>query len=779
MEQLKTEIVYVQDFPEGIKSFKLITQTINEEEILQFMKPFGNIAVRKYKNYILFFTEDLSEVYGIQLNSDVVDKNELSSTLNKLTYNFNKSKIFTSIILILVILFNSSLTSYGAISGSIEDNLTVFPGLENVAFRTSTAILEIKPRLADIEGSEYKTIGYSFDDPRPLETKKTLSSKGIHSAINKDLISAMLAYDVVNSLEQIRQSTGFNVTAEQVKSAIQLSLWKQSATVYREYQIQENSITDATVRSLSTTIDSWATNQVNNKRNNQLLLDLLLPESKPVLDASHAGKNVDTLNTTFGPYVINNKSTMQLTAELTGGVIIDQTGTIITEVKTGQTFYVVYPLTFTGSTDVKFVGKSVKYELAYSNSRVWLHQNINDVEVAFSLSTSIGSNGIFNINVFDSLTNMPLHGVEVAISNATSAISSGVTNEQGLLSVELPVSEYFITVKSPQGYITLEPMQVSLSFIGDIQNINIMLDRTEGIVNFYGVDASTLMSAGYSEAYVFRDGKAVKRLALQDGQCLAIPLEEGNYTAGIYKSTGSYSLSPLVSFSVIAGQSIDVVMNQVADTPQTTVQISDTKDKPYWKMSFYQGGSLWFSVNNKGIETFNLPFGEYQVIIESNDGLYKTAPFNFSVATTDSTITVPLVVGTESVTFNIVDTILKEPIPSLVVGVFDENHVLVQTGVLDTKGSITFSELTLYDVYYFNVISGPDSVSGYSKNGNRFLGRTNEFTLELYSRDEISTITAKDTMYRIPGYSFKGNYKYPEESYSTSSSKFKEEVSNS
>lgn len=770
MEQFKTQTIYDSDCPAGITSFKLVTPPINAQEILKFMKQFGNIAVAKHKNYILFFNEDLSEVYAMQLKHD-----SSPSPHDEPNVNFDKSKLFTSVLLTIVILFNSILISFGAVSGSMEDNLTLFPGLKNVSFRTATAMLEIEPRLVNVDSKDYQTIGYSFDDPRPLVTRKTLSSKGIHSAINKDLISAILAYDVVNSLEQIRQSTGFNITAEQVKSAIQLSLWKQSATVYREYQIQENSITDATVRSLSTEIDLWATNQVNNRRNNQLILDLLLPESKPVLDASHAGKNVDALNTTFGPYIINSKSTMQLIAELTGGVIIDQTGTIINEVQTGQTFYVVYPLAFTGSTEVKFIGKSIKYELGYSNNRVWLHQNIKNVEVAFSLSTSIGSNGIINFKVLDSLTNMPLQGVEIIISNATSSVSSGITNEHGLLSVELPVAQYSATVKSPQGYMGLDSMLVILSFIGDIQNVNIVLSRTEGTVNFFGVDASTLTNTGYSEAYVFREGKAIKRLALQEGQCLAIPLEEGDYTASIYKSTGGYSLSTLVSFSVLAGQSTDVIMNQVASTPRTTVQISDTKDKAYWKMSFYQGGSLWFSVNNKGVEDFNLPFGEYQVVVESNDGLYKSAPFSFQIATTDSTITVPLIIGTESVVFNIVDTVIKEPIPSLIVGVFDENHVLMQTGVLDARGSVTFSELILYNIYYFNVISGPDSVSGYSANGNRFLGKTDEFTIEFYSQEEISTVTAKDTMYRIPGYSFKGNYIYPEVPPNVASSGVKEE----
>lgn len=740
--------------------YLLITEDITKAQVVERLGSYGDISLESRNNLTLFYVDSISKVYGLKLKSDgeEIKTHKKKTDTNTLT----KSRTFISLIISFILTLSSINITQGAVNGKMEDNPKIYNSFQNVQFKTPTGVVNMPTYMTNIISKKYNEQAYSFNDPRKLVKGMTLGSDGLDKKINQDMVTGILLYPKIHSLPSIQQSTGLNVTEDQVVEAVQLSLWKQSNLAYNEFQVIETSISDSNVRTLSSAIDTWSSTQISTKPVNATLVNYILPAPKPVIEATSAIKETKDLYTIFGPYTVKSSPKMEMSVKAESGEIVDTSGNIRESIITGETFYVKYPSTFSGSSIISLDGMATHYTLAFNHGRVWLHKDFKPVVLEFNVSTAIGANGTLNANLTDVLTNMPIEGIQIDIKNSTTSITSILTDALGNISYQLPPGEYFLKINLSNDYNSLEDIPVKVNFIGDIQNINIKASRSEGIVNLYAVDATTLGSSGYAEAYVYQDNIPVKRLAFNNGECLGIMLPAGEYSSVIYKTTGDYSISDIVYFTVVAGQQLNVNILLNPNAVQTTLTLDDKKNSENWKMSFYKDSNFLFFLNTNGNVTIPFKNGAYQVIAETPNKSIKLSAFDFNIANIDSNITIPVEFGTDIVTLNFKDTILLEPIPFVVVGLFDEEHNLLQYKIADDNGTVVFDDIISFNVYFVNILAATNDVSGYSSNGNRFLGGNKEYDIVLYSTSEINSITSVDTIYHIPNVTYTGNYTYPE-----------------
>jgi hypothetical protein len=745
-------------FENGLECFKILGDVTRVHVLVELSRK-GGVYSYFLDGAIIYKVANTKYIQEVN-SSRAFPKEKLKQSDSS---NLPKSALFTVLILIAVLSMTNP-TVYGAVKDALSPDDASITALKNVVFTTPTGPFTTSAIIGKVKSDLYEDYAYSFDDPRPIQSEIAVITKNLDPRVNRDVLSAILAYSHVYALDQIRSNTGLGVTEEQVLAAIQLSIWKQSAIAYNNYKVNENSITDAMVRSLSTAIISWAASQAANKPVNSDILQILLPKAQPRIDASAAQRTVDDISIRFGPYTVRSGARIVLNVSINGGYVENYSGVQVSKIVSGETFYVVFPKEFSGKVSVNLTSTAVDYELVYGSSYVWLQQIHENVALSFELSAQLGSNGVLVVKVFDSNTQMPVPLVGVQIKSLNTVVSSQYTDTNGVAQQTLPVGEYTIKISPTEKYLEYDEVNASISFIGDVQTINIMLVSTEAVANFFAIDSSTLGSAGYTEALVYKsDGTPVKRLAFLDGTCRGIILEPGSYIISAYKTTGDYGISGRVPFIVQQGQAINVNLNLPPNTGNTTVSLENTYGKSGWKFTFYQDGAELFFIDSTGVEDVRLPFGAYQIKADSSDGVNKMPLYDFSVTALNEPVIIPSTVGDTTVTFSFIDTIYGEPIPELVVGIFDSRHHLIEYKRCDSNGRVDFTELRQYDPYYVNVVAAPPTVSGYSASGNKFLAVPGHHEIALYSITELSGVTQLDAIYRLPNVTYVGNYVYPME----------------
>jgi hypothetical protein len=674
-----------------------------------------------------------------------------------------KRNKLVSFLLIAVLVFYSTAIPVNANTTNLVDIPEALPALEQIVFRTATGDVTLTPLLAEAASAEYRTTAFSLANPVPLGRTVFARNQAIDSRLDNNLIAAILMYREVFTIEQIRTSSGLNVTEQQVLSAIQLALWRHALLGVNTHQIQEASVQDGVVRSLATVINTWATAQVGNRTHNTQMTDFIRPPANPRLSAQTAEMQTTQTHLVFGPYSFSSNVPIALTPRVTDGLIIDLAGNVLSGVNPGQTFFVALSADFSGTTTVILSGHSVQYRLRHSSDRVWLSQVFNPLSLSFNVGTVTGSTGSMEIFLFDDLTGLPQANTEIVIRSQGIIIHALRTGMNGRIMVDLPIGDYTLQVVSPPGFLPQDPLPFSIDFFGHLNFINLGVLRADGFVNFFAVNNSTLSSVLYAEALVYRDGTPIRRIAFNNGEALGFQFEPGEYSLSIYATRGGYSISGLLPFTVTAGHILDMVIPLVPNTPTTRLTVGDTLGRNNWTFQIYQGNELLFSVNNNGAEDFNLlPLTEYQVIARTQCNTHVLPAFHFVVPLNDSTVVVPVLRGTESVSFQFVDTVVGEPIPNIVIGVFDEQHRLIEHKAADALGRVRFDNLVWGHIYYVNVIAAPLQVSGYSAVGNRFMATTRSFEIPLYSLEYIRLYTSVDTLWRLPNVVWNGpSYSYP------------------
>ena len=672
-----------------------------------------------------------------------------------------RRKNFLSVMIAVLISLTS--ISVQANTTNIADVNEILPSLENIIFRTSTGDLTLTPLLAEAATGDRRDLAYTLVDPRPLGRTVYSRNQAMDSRLNPNLAAAILMYDKVFTTEQIRTSTGLNITDQQVKSAIQLSLWRHALDGPRTFQIQESSIRDGDVRSLATSIITWATTQVNNRPEGTIITNFIQPPSDPRINAQNAEMQMTNNNLIFGPYSISSNVQIRLDVIFPVGFAVNMAGEIIENVGLGETFFLVVPANFGGSAEVNLVGDASEYKLIHSNNRVWLQNNPVPRTVRFNVGTAVGALGGVDISVSDRLTGMPLVNAEVTIRNNASVVTVLRTSNTGRVAYDLPMGEYTIEVTPPWGFSEREPYTFTIDYIGHVNVVNLQLARSEGYMNFFVVDSGTLANVPYAEALVYKGDQAIRRIAFTNGEAPGFQFEPGDYVISVYSTIDNYSISGAIPFSIGAGEINDLVIPLTPNVPVTTLAIGDMMGRNNWVFQLFRGDEFLFSLNNNGTADLSLiPLEEYQIIARTNDNTHVIQMFSFAVPLYDSLVTIPVYLGTETVSFQFVDTVVKEPIPNIIAGLFNQDHRLIEYQVADGQGKVQFNNVILGDIYFVNILGAPPSVSGYSANGNRFVGRTRTFEVQLYSLQEIQTHTSVDTIWRLPNVVWNGpNYVYP------------------
>lgn len=657
-----------------------------------------------------------------------------------------------------------NLADAATFSGSVKEDPIQYTGLSNAKFNTPSGAITNPGYLSVAQSSYYSTSAYSLDKPQRIRDITTTSPQALPKGANEQLLTAMISYGKKFTLDEIAASTGIRVNERQLKEATQLAIWIHASSFQVDYQIDVNSVTDTAVRSLATEINTWASKQVSEVNSYDKVTKHIFPTFEPKLKTENATIDKTDTHVDYGPYSVDGQVGAKFTYQSTGGILLDASKKEVESVTSSQTFYVRYPATYNGDKIVGLIGNQTEYSMHYAGERLWLHQENKQSVVRFSLGGHTSNNGIIQITATDAVTNKPVKDLQVEV-NTTSPVGVMQTNEKGTDRFDGSTGKYTLKFKAPQGYLTPEPMEVEIGFVGDIQIVNIKLQWSKAVVNFSAVDGQTLAPAGDSEALIYdKSGKAVKRIALNGGKAYGIALEEGDYNLVQYKSSNGYAINVGTPFTVKSGGVVDVTVVQDAGAMPTTFNIKGASNNTTWVYTISKGPKVLFKMNGAESLSIPLPVGEYNVKAVRTDGTSSTQVMNFKTALNSATmVDLKQSVGTETVNFNIVDANKKEPIPNVVLGLFDENHNLLQYQTADEKGGVTFSNVEKFSIFYVNVVAAPESVSGYSANGNRFMGDTRTFNLELYSAKEIKEITDVDTLYRVPNVTYTGvPYTYPE-----------------
>ena len=686
----------------------------------------------------------------------------------------NTFKQYVIFYLVFIIVILSVSYNYGFIlnvtanAGTMNNWTRTLPQLEQVLFQTSTGGVYVNPLLTTVYGRDFETTAFTLDDPRPLDGNILIRSQALDARINTRLLSAVLVYSELFSLQQIMQQTGLVLTQDQVLAATQLAVWRLALASNPSFQIQEASIADANVRSLATSIISWATTQTNVIASNQNILLALAPPPQPQIDSSQSVMQTDGVTVTFGPYVVHSVLPIEMAVSAShDGIIINQAGTIIGSVVSNQPFFIQVPITQTGIVEVSLASTHIVREFQHYRSRVWLSQRKTPQELRFTVSTTPGSSGTLLVNITDTLTNMPLQNISINILHNNSIIYTGYTNLHGVFAQELPIADYTLQVISPQGYLEVLPYHFSIGFIGDVQIVNIPLSRSEAIVNFFVVNEATNAAITYAEAFIYESGNnnPMRRIGFQDGSAQGLVFQPGSYTLSIYLTLGGYAISGQVPFTIDAGDILDLVIPLTPSVPLTTIRLNNDLNKNNWLFSLYRGDEYLFTVpvSNSQLEIYLPQLESYQVVAKTSDGAFGPFFSNFNVTVTAQEVVIDIRQGTEIVSIQFVDIYLKEPIPNIIAGIFDENHNLVQMRTANLQGAVKFEYLEYGKPYFVNIIAAPPGVSGYSAVGNRFLGRTRNFILELYSFEHIKEYSeGQDAILRMPNITWQGpTYIYP------------------
>ena len=698
---------------------------------------------------------------------DEEEKQDLVFRENKKT-PLTKSNVFTNTIIALMLFLSSLLPNYvfaaGYFSGSMVESSTVYTGLAGAKFTTPAGSKVIPGYLNIVNSKNYQDTAFTFVNPGRIQNQPSVTLDSLPGGSNEELLTAILAFRQKFSTDDIAKNNGIQVTQRQVDEATQLAIWIHASKVQMNYQIDPNSITDSAVRTLSTEITTWATQQISSLTEEMTMGNYLFPMYQPTLDSSKAKVNKVGDNVEYGPYSIAGQSGAKFKYGVLGGILVDASKKKLEGLSANQQFYVQFPEAYTGDKAIRLIGQQMEYSLNYGKDRLWLDREPKEVELQFSVGGSTGNNGMIQVNAKDAITGEGVPDVNVKIST-TSPLTTVQTGESGTTSYTTAIGSYRVDFTVPDGYITPPSREVQIGFAGDIQVINLTLNWSKAVVNFHAVDSKTLTPSGDSEAFIYNsDGKAVKRVALKDGKVSGVTLPEGDYTFVQYKTSDGYAINTGTEFTVKAGEVTDVSISQDPGVHPTIINIEGAASSDSWVYTVTIEGKTLFKMNSSNSLTLPLPSGSYTVMAQKSDGTASTPSLTFNTVLNGVTeVKLEQEKGTETVTFTLLDTKVEKPIPNVVLGLFDEDHNLITYKKATENGVVTFENVKKYSVYYVNVLAAPDSVSGYSADGNRFLGQTRDYNIHLYSLAEIQEVTKVDTLYRVPNVTYTGtSYTYPE-----------------
>lgn len=760
------------DTEHEVTEFIEIKECLDAKEFIDFADSLWNkgsqMIVYHDDSFCYAYLEDSKELYYCYLSKEQLEDESKSSDQEKAKIrDINKSGYFSGLLAVLMtisLLFPAGIPkAAGYVSGEITNDTTQYPGLSSVQFYVGGDKRQIPVKLGSVKTENYETTGYTFGDPRVASNQESISLESLAEGANEDFIFFLLSYSQMFSPAEITKTTGLQVTDKQVKAATQVAVWTYASTVQLDYQVDVNSVTDPTVRSLATSITSWANGQLKNLSVDGTAAEQLFPVLDPQLQTSNASMKKTDAQVSFGPYTIEGQAGVNYIPTIEGGILNNSAGKKIDSVTSGQQFFVVYPATYGGNQLVQFTAKQFEYSLAYGNNRVWIDKQPKEAELKFQLNAAVGSKGTIELNITDKLTGEKVPSVGVVFSNS-SPIDTITSDSNGKIQFNGEVGEYTLSFSVPGKYLKPEDLTTKIGFAGDIKILNIELGLSEGVTNFYAVDSQTLAPAGDSEAFIYdSNNKPVKRIALKGGVAKGIALPVGTYTLVQYKTSNGYAVNTGVQFESTAGNISDISVPQLANVKATKITIADADTDKAWIYTVSMDQKTLFQMKSYNVLTLSLPQGEYTVTAKKEDGSASTESKKFfPVGSSDTLVVIEQEIGTETLNLTYLDTVENKPIPGVTVGLMDENHVLITSKTTGDDGKVSFQNVTKFKIYFLNVLAAPPEVSGYSADGNRLLGSTKDISLHLYSLEEVQAITKQDTIFRVANVSYSGSgYQYP------------------
>ncbi|OPH52996.1 hypothetical protein BC351_32585 [Paenibacillus ferrarius] len=348
--------------PFGAEEFVELLGCMGQEEFIDFVTELWDEGegLSIYHDDVISYVHVASKniLYYRKIDSEGTSKpsesasdsaSDSESEPNKNNKSADKARIFTNSLLILILFLSTflpqSANAASYFQGTMSEDPVNYGNLADTKFNTTTGSVTLPGYLTTVQSKNYTATAYTFTDPRKIPNQASANLSALPSDANESLLTAILAFSQKFDTAQITKLTGITVTDAQVKEATQLALWTYAATVQLKYQIDVNSVSDPTVRSLATAISSWATTQVTNLPANVTMGKHLFPTYKPTLDASAAKMNKSLNYVNFGPYTINSPVATAFNFSVSGGHLLDASGNVVEQIQSGQQFNIGFPET--------------------------------------------------------------------------------------------------------------------------------------------------------------------------------------------------------------------------------------------------------------------------------------------------------------------------------------------------------------------------------------------------------------------------------------------------
>lgn len=665
-----------------------------------------------------------------------------------------KLKKLISLSLSLTLLLTSTLNVQGAVvRGNLVDRNS---GMTNIKFKTGTGDLVLNPKLATFEQSDGSVqVAFSYTDPRPLG-ESTAIKRTSQLMKSEQQVKAILAFPELFTPEEVASNFNINVTQQQIHDAVQVALWQDSALANNSFVLDVSSVTDINVRSLAQSITTWAGNQVFNSDTTDVL-DKLLNPSKSKLNTTNVKKEVKDNIIVYGPYSIDNNTSLNY--KLTSNVVIkDSTGKTIKEVRTGQQFYVHLDTKSSTMTKVSFSTTIKKFNLYDQSKRIWLQKEEAEEITEFNITSNQSATGTIAVYVSDKFTEKPIDNQEVNIVDASNeVVASTTTDFTGLAEFNLPVGTYYVSPIDKVNYLPTPKTEVKIEFIGSIARVDLPLKSETGRLKLSVMDNESLGYIGTVEYNIYKDNvlHTSNKTAVEEDFIVSLP--SGEYYVVISNTNANYAVSQPYYFTIAEGEDTEVLVPLISVENKTQFKVTETSETEQFLFTLYLNGVELLSKES------SIEFGAY---LEDNVSYTvkatnlktnaSTESMTFKPKEEDYYLELSAVLGDAFTTLTFKDTIVNEPITGIQVGLYDANANLIAIEQTDETGTLTFNNLTDYNVYYLAVVSADNSVSGTFVNGNRFLA--NDRTIEV----KLAPSSETDEPVRTPviGYTHSG-YVYP------------------
>lgn len=232
----------------------------------------------------------------------------------------------------------------------------------------------------------------------------------------------------------------------------------------------------------------------------------------------------------------------------------------------------------------------------------------------------------------------PISGVSISLM-VDGVLTTFVSDEAGVILMELAPNNYSVTVHVPSGY-TAATTQYLLTASNPNREIELQVYVPQVVtytVRVVDRDGNPIpdVTVAVGDSFAHTDADGYVRFALLEGEYFATVIPPAGYTSG----SASYAFGSETSLTVVLSEG-----GSVSSQAEYTVTVVDSEGNPYTNVLVsFSGTSVVLPVNSNGVASTVLEKGNYQVVLlfsTGNEMGYDTASAKLTATYTSVVIQV-------------------------------------------------------------------------------------------------------------------------------------------